>query len=544
MICLKCCLNHHKAHDFSDVIEDEDAISFPIYETQKALEQLCRVDKQTVTVLEKCKATETKFAAVTDIYSVDYINDMLQDICSGAIQLVQPELKFVKEFQKEQKRLLSSASSKWESLLNEIGKSQSAAREVLSSSPLTAAGLLSDKQVTSLIQKLGQEQKYGVFYLAAGSIENFHSNIVRNRKQLQNDIAQYLQEFLKHFKYEKITISKLNAHTIIDPFHETKIIGNSGNLLLASCTQYFSVAIPKAEGYQISKFCMTTCESSYSYHKSQPENQHFKFKFIPSFNEISYFCGGNLVYNFNQQYDSSQVLRAEKSLAYFDFRESYPMVIMSCQTTGSWKTTYQFVQFEQLSQSPPDTKFPPKCSYNTSLNVGTVHLCASKLYPEEPYSFSFASASGCQWGSPIIACISKNSLFLYAISNSQETDFGNCPVNCDKIETNTHKGKFGCGFFHEFGFSGYTKRRLLLGSWCVECQNLQVLRIETDITELPTNSLNDKSEVIIDLQFQFATGIESVASYKGGLLIVTKDWKLFTCHDITSAEMQALYYKI
>ena len=112
-------------------------------------------------------------------------------------------------------------------------------------------------------------------------------------------------------------------------------------------------------------------------------------------------------------------------------------------------------------------------------------------------------------------------------------------MNCDKIETNTHKGKFGCGFFHEFGFSGYTKRRLLLGSWCVECQNLQVLRIETDITRLPTNSLNDKSEVIIDLQFQFA-----IASYKGGLLIGTKDWKLFTCHDITSAEMQALYYKI
>ena len=303
------------------------------------------------------------------------------------------------------------------------------------------------------------------------------------------------------------------------------------NIRIISSPSSFYLAIPKDGQYIIFQYQNVK-------QKTQPRRLMLVpgegFTFIPGDQSIiSCFQRSNFYYNCEKQQAAySKISLIERPLFTFVCERDFLMIASCNFSSDSWNLKY--IRIQTIPSTP---RVPPRDRHPTQI----FQLCSSKKYPKPPYSFSIAEKTFTTGGYLFIACISEKSLYLHLISNYQEEkDYGACAVNCDMGINGIHKEKFGCGFLHGF----QTSESFFLASWCLECQDLQVFKIETcPLTGFPGTTRHKSAKLEVDLRFEFLTGIESIQTFKKGIIVVTKDWNIYTCDDITDAELCFVHSK-
>ena len=208
MFCVTCCLSHHKTHNYYDVIENDNKIIEVKGEIHEILDQLSLLYKRSVRISKQCKDSETKIDTATVIYSNKYISEKLQEVCLEASKSVEAEIQKIQDVHQEKKTQLSEIAESWNLIFSSIAISQNEAREILSSSSLGIAELLSKGKIAAFKRKLDCEQTQAVSNIEPLQLEKYHNNIETKSIQLQAAISELMREFLKSFFS---TISKFSS---------------------------------------------------------------------------------------------------------------------------------------------------------------------------------------------------------------------------------------------------------------------------------------------------------------------------------------------
>ena len=514
MFCNTCAFIDHRTHDIVDLIENQERLVSTKRKLHEILENLDISYKQSARFLGSSKEVEESFNSMIDPYN-DNIVEITKDIILEALDLAEKETNEVKYLFENQKTELCEQTKHFERVLKDLGDSQSIVRDSLSASSLQFGNLLSDGKVEKLEEKLSEGLRLTLAFIKQRDISTYHHEIQQARDNLRKDVLELLRQFLKSFMFKQISKFEISLNSSSSGFKEFPWHRGSLENSQVTSTQYeFCLAVLKDGEFKLYSYeNIAAAEMAKS--KTGASSQFFKF--IPGEHNIVHFTSKKsfVAEKFSQK-NALATCSSEEVVAHYYLYNPLPFIIFCRYSNGNWITNY-----ETLSNNPHDFQ-----------------LCDSKLYPEKPYSFALQQDCFETMISVVIACISKDSLYLYSIQRIEEFDFGKRPINCKKMKSNEHKGKFGCGFLPFC----YRERCIRLINWCLECQILEVLKIATEEKQnaLPGQSLSHVDTEIV-LQFNFAPGIRSITTFKAGLIIMTKDWKLYTCDDILSTKMGYMY---
>ena len=526
MFCITCTLNNHKAHDYIDSIEKEENLVCVKGKLHEVLENLDILYKQSAGFLESLKAAEEKFTSMVEPYKNNMV-EISKEVLMDALDMTQKETSDVKDLFENQNKELCENMKQFETVLKEFGDSQSSSRDYLSASSLKFGNLISDGNIEKLVAKFSEEVKLPLVYIEPEEIDNYHAEIQQARENLRKDVIELLRTFLKSFVFTRIGKLEIDLNSSSNGFKEFPCHkGDLENAHVTSTKYRFNLAILNGGDFKLHTY--TDILATKPVKPLDSISSKF-FKFIPGGDyDCLYFTSESSCKKFQTNFLIK--CRADQVAASFSHWISsefcIPVIVFCRFSNGDWITDYE------TSSTHANTK-----SLDFHLKIVP---CATKLYPEQPYGFAISNDIDGQDMTPKIACISKNSLFLYSVYRNQEIDFGQRPIYCNRMNSSEHKGSFGCGFFSRWLFG---KKFISLAIWCLECQIVEVIKIpieeENDLPKRPLNQ-GDTEKMF---QFNFISAIQSITTFKRGLIIMTKDGKLYTCENILSKEMLYLYQK-